>query len=71
MQNVDPAECRERFDQLTQVLARIVLRAEEASTRRCPYRNRHDQCTASFGCRNKRKCAGGLPVCAGDQFLTY
>ncbi len=72
MRKIDPAEYRESLDQLTQIFTRMIVRVEELSTRRCPYRNRHDDCTAAFGCRNQsRPRAGGLPACAGDGQLDY
>ena len=44
-----------------------------SSTQRCPYKNRFDQCTAQFGCRNQRRPdgAGELRVCGGDDQLDY
>jgi len=73
MQKIDPQEYQKRLDRLTEILAGIAAHADEVSLRRCPYKNRLDQCTAQFGCRNKRKpqVAGGLPVCAGDDKLDY
>jgi hypothetical protein len=43
------------------------------ATHRCPYKNRFDQCTAQFGCRNQRKprAPGELKVCGGDERLDY
>jgi len=70
---IDRVQYRESLDQLTEIFTRMIVRAEELSTRRCPYRNRRDQCTAAFGCRNKGKppAAGERPVCAGDGQLDY
>ncbi len=73
METIDQHEYQKRLDRLTEILTGIAAHADELSTRRCPYKNRLDQCTAKFGCRNKRKPkqAGELPVCAGDDKLDY
>ena len=73
MQKIDQHEYQKRLDRLTEILTGIAARADELSLRRCPYKNRLDQCTAQFGCRNKRKPkqAGELPVCASDDKLDY
>ena len=73
MQKIDPHEYQKRLDRLTEILSGIATHADEVSLRRCPYKNRLNQCTAQFGCRNKRKPQepGSLPVCAGDDKLDY
>ncbi|MBL8174757.1 MAG: hypothetical protein JNK48_08805 [Bryobacterales bacterium] len=73
MQKIDPKEYQKRLDTLSEILNGIAHRADELSQQRCPYKNRHNQCTASFGCRNKRKPSteGELPRCAGDDKLDY
>ncbi len=73
MEKIDPAEYQKVLDRLTEILGNIIVHADEVSTKRCPYKNRFDQCTAHFGCRNKRKAKtlGGPPVCAGDDKLDY
>lgn len=73
MQPVNKEEIRKRLDQITQLFAAIVSHADQQSTWRCPYKNRFRQCTAQFGCRNKRKplAPSELPVCAGDDKLDY
>jgi hypothetical protein len=70
---IDLAEYNKSLGHLTEILTRMIVRAEELSTRRCPYRNRHDGCTAAFGCRNQvRPLTPGEPaVCAGDGELDY
>ena len=50
---VDPAEVQKRFDRLTEILGDIVTRADAQAAERCPYRDRHDTCTARFRCRNQ------------------
>lgn len=73
MQKIDPLEYQKRMDRLGEILTGIAARASEVSTCRCPYKNRLDQCTAQFGCRNKRKpgVPGDPPICAGDDKLDY
>ncbi|MAE67192.1 MAG: ferredoxin [Phycisphaeraceae bacterium] len=70
---IDPSEIQKRRDRLTGILSDIVRHADEQAQCRCPYKNRFDQCTAAFGCRNKRKPKekGQLPVCAHDDQLDY
>ena len=73
MRKIDEREYRERLEQITDLFSRMIQRAGELSTERCPYKNRLDQCTAKFGCRNQGKPAtkGGLLVCTGDDKLDY
>lgn len=71
MQQIDPREYRKRLDRLTEMFAAMAVHADELSTMRCPYKNRFDQCTAQFGCRNKRRREGQPPLCAGDDKLDY
>jgi len=70
---IDPEAYRERLARIEELFGSMMETAMEVSTRRCPYKNRFDQCTAQFGCRNKRKprVQGELPVCAGDDRLDY
>ena len=48
-------------------------RRPSCAAKRCPYKNRLDQCTAQFGCRNQRKPRnpGELRVCGGDDKIDY
>lgn len=73
MKKIDPAEYQKRLDVLNQILNGIAQHANDLALTRCPYKNRRDECTARFGCRNKRKPidAGCLPHCAGDDKLDY
>ena len=52
MRKIDPEEYRKRLDKITELFADMVVHADTLSTMRCPYKNRFDQCTAQFGCRN-------------------
>lgn len=55
------------FARLSEILGRLIARAEILSTERCPYRNRRDECAAAFGCVNQRKShPGGVAFCSGE-----
>ena len=73
MQRIDREEYQKRLDQITEIFSQMMQRADELSAERCPYKDRLSQCTAKFGCRNKRTAptAGQLPLCAGDDKLDY
>lgn len=73
MAKITPEDYQRRVDRLTEILSEIAAHADEVSLTRCPYKNRFNQCTARFGCRNKRKPQEplGLPVCASDDKLDY
>ena len=73
---------QQRLDRLSAVLAPIADHATTQATWRCPYKNRHDRCTAAFGCRNQRRPADEDPLfeagadrslflCASDDKLEY
>ena len=44
---------QERLDRIGQIFSDLVAHAEVTSRQRCPYRDRHDLCTALFRCRNQ------------------
>jgi hypothetical protein len=73
MQKIDKHEYQERLDRISELFSGMMQRAEELSTHRCPYKNRFDQCTAQFGCRNQAKPAveGDPLLCAGDDKIDY
>jgi hypothetical protein len=75
-------EWQERLDRMTELFGSMIGVVDDLSTRRCPYKNRLDQCTAHFGCRNQRRPPSppdvhaqgrdsGLKLCAGDDKLDY
>ncbi|MDX6560923.1 MAG: hypothetical protein QOD65_737 [Gaiellales bacterium] len=72
-EQVDPEAYRERLERITELYSSMMTTVGDLSTRRCPYKNRFDQCTAKFGCRNQRKpeVAGGLMQCGGDDKIDY
>lgn len=49
----DMQDFQERLDRIGQIFADVVAHAEVSARTRCPYRNRHDLCTALFRCRNQ------------------
>lgn len=73
MQKIDKAEYEKRLKRISELFSSMVVHADELSTYRCPYKNRLDQCTAKFGCRNQRRppVKGDLLLCAGDDKLDY
>ncbi|MCS7025478.1 MAG: hypothetical protein NZV14_11810 [Bryobacteraceae bacterium] len=73
MEKIDPNEFRKRRDELYRILEGIARHADQQSQGRCPYKNRYNQCTASFGCRNQRKPTPpeSKPRCVGDDKLNY
>ncbi len=71
---IEPADYQARLDRITELFGTMVAQAGELSLRRCPYKNRFDECTASFGCRNQRFPEGkdGPKLCsAKDGDLNY
>jgi len=73
MKKIDKAAYQERLDRITAIFKDMMAHATVQATYRCPYKNRFDECTARFGCRNQRKPreTGGLLVCGGDDKLDY
>ena len=73
MSKIDQDAYQKRLDRITEMFSSMVTHADEQATYRCPYKNRFDQCTAKFGCRNQRKppVKGDLYLCAGDDKLDY
>ena len=79
---LDADAWQERLDRLSSVLATIADHADAQAQWRCPYKDRHDRCTAAFGCRNQRRPPAGDPrfehgpdrprfLCAGDDRIDY
>ncbi len=73
MQRIDREEYQKRLDRITEIFSQMMQRADELSTERCPYKDRLNQCTAKFGCRNQAKPPNpGEPFqCVGDDKLDY
>jgi hypothetical protein len=72
-ETIDQTAYQERLDRIGEIFGAMMSTVAELSTRRCPYKNRFDQCTASFGCRNQRMAmdASQLKACGGDDQLDY
>jgi uncharacterized 2Fe-2S/4Fe-4S cluster protein (DUF4445 family) len=71
--HIDPTEYEKRRSRIEEIFSGIVQHADKQALMRCPYKDRHNCCTAKFGCRNKRKAraAGELPACTSDDQLDY
>jgi hypothetical protein len=70
---VDKKRYRASIARLEKIFRGISETAAEVSTRRCPYKNAQDRCTASFGCRNQLRSnvRDELPLCTGSDDLDY
>jgi hypothetical protein len=70
---VDPAAYQASLDRMSEIFSTMMVTVDDLSGKRCPYKNRFDQCTAGFGCRNQRKPRnpGELRVCGGDDKIDY
>ena len=53
MSGADMQAYQERLDRIAKIFTDVVAHAEVSSRTRCPYRDRHDLCTALFRCRNQ------------------
>ena len=73
MAKLDKAAYQQRLDRITDLLSGIVSHAADQALERCPYRNRRDECTAAFRCRNQRPPAaeGGPEQCGHDGRFDY
>lgn len=69
----DVGDVQASFERLSDILAGMMDTVAELSTQRCPYRDRADRCTATFGCRNQSIDPEGGPQrnCGGDERLDY
>ena len=73
MTDIDQAEYERQLARIREIFTDIARHAEVQALTRCPYKNRLEQCTAKFGCQNKRKprAAGEPPACGGDDKIDY
>ena len=63
---------QERLDKIASIFSGMVQHADAVSLTRCPYKNRHDQCTAKFGCRHQVRSEGVDTIdCKSDDALDY
>ena len=68
MAKIDKQAYQQRLDRITELFAGMVEKADELSRERCPYRDRHDHCTAIFSCRNQLKAeAEDQPMACGHD----
>ena len=69
---IDIDRYRKSMARLESIFRSINDTANDISTRRCPYANAQDRCTARFKCRNQDRTGGGeLPLCTGTEDLDY
>ena len=68
MSKIDPKEIEKRMARISEMFSEMVAHAETVSQTRCPYRDRHDLCTAEFRCRNQKPPAeeGARHTCGHD-----
>ena len=73
MAKIAKEEFQKRIDRISELFAGMVTHADEQASTRCPYRNRFDQCTAKFHCRNQRPPAEaeGELMCGHDGAFDY
>lgn len=73
MGKIDKNQVEKRLQKISNIFSGMVEHADEQLLTRCPYKNRHDQCTAKFGCRNQRKppAQGDPLICGGDDKIDY
>jgi hypothetical protein len=77
-ERLDQEAYQRRLDRLTELFDSMMETVDDLSTKRCPYKDRHGRCTATFGCRNQRKppvdgdrSEGERFICGGDDKLDY
>ena len=71
---VNPTQLKYKksLEKLAAILTPIAKHADEQALFRCPYKNRFDECTAKFGCRNQKKQEKReLMACVGDDKINY
>jgi hypothetical protein len=73
MADIDREEFQKRLDRISELFGNMVTHADAQASTRCPYRNRFDQCTAKFHCRNQRPPAEaeGELMCGHDGAFDY
>jgi hypothetical protein len=70
---IRPEDYQERLDRMNEIFGSMMETVEDLTTKRCPYKNKHDRCTANFGCRNQRKppVKGERMICGADDKIDY
>jgi hypothetical protein len=71
--SIRPEDYQERLDRMNEIFGSMMETVEDLTTKRCPYKNKHDRCTANFGCRNQRKppVKGERMICGADDKIDY
>ena len=65
-------ELQKRLDRIGEIFGDMVGHAEVQAQTRCPYRDRHDRCTAHIRCRHQLRTEDGAPpVCTHDGRFDY
>ena len=72
-QPIDRERYRKSIERLTDIFRDMSNTVSDVSTRRCPYKDVKNRCTAKFGCRNQDHTVpdGELFICLGDDNLDY
>ena len=71
MSGDDMEAYQERLDRIAAIFTDLVAHAEVSSRTRCPYRDRHDLCTALFRCRNQLATPGDADQLTCDHDGTF
>ncbi len=72
MPKPDKDELQKRLDRITEIFGEMVGHAEVQAQTRCPYRDRHDRCTAHIRCRSQLDMGDGeRPACTHDGRFDY
>jgi len=71
--SADKQDYRKRLDRIAEIFTDVVANAEVSAQSRCPYRDRNDQCTALFRCRNQLPIEGESEAlaCGHDGKFDY
>ncbi len=73
MKKIKQEDYERRLDTLTELFTGMVIHADAISTRRCPYKNRLNECTAKFSCHFQRAPdeEGKLLLCSAGDDVDY
>lgn len=68
-----PEAWQARLDRVSQLFDGMMETAKSLEGKRCPYKDKHDRCTAKFGCRNQRRppTPGERMICGGDDRIDW
>ena len=73
MTAIKQEDYQKRLDSLTEIFTGMIIHADATSKKRCPYKNRFDECTAKFACHFQRSPAEpeSLLVCSANDGIDY